>query len=123
MAPVTDELQLIGLVTRHVMLGLRRFLSGGCAIPIWPSRRCTVGADISRAWNHFLDRHRKGHGDRGDLRRGELRSRSRGGREWTGTLEKVLNAKGFENVVMKEEYELSSPLNVVAGLDHGIGRP
>ena len=56
----------------------------------------TVGADISRAWNHFLDRHSQGK---------EIAE------AYSGNPGEDLKAKDFEDVVMKEEYEFSSPFN------------
>ena len=70
-----------------------------------------VGSDISRAWNHFIERHPEAL----DV------ARQYGGRDcqpnaeiaavWEQHLRKLLKAKAFEDIVMKEEFEFTTPLN------------
>ena len=71
----------------------------------------SVGMDISRAWNRFIQEHPQA------LRIAE----TYGGPDcepdvgvaqaWRATLERMLKAKDFEDVVIREQYEFRSPLN------------
>ena len=70
-----------------------------------------VGADISRAWSHFILKYPKalelaveygGENAEPDL---EIAG------EWQKHLGKILKVKEFEDIVMKEEYEFQTPLN------------
>ena len=72
----------------------------------------SVGADISRAWNHFLEEH---------PRAVDIAEKYGGanceppdpylGYAWMKVLENILKAKDFKDVVVKEEFEFNSPLN------------
>ena len=69
----------------------------------------TVGADISRAWKHFLAQHPKAIEIAENYGGGNCAPDTEVGEVWTRTLEKLLKAKDFDDIVMKEEYEFTSP--------------
>ena len=68
-----------------------------------------VGADISRAWNHFIERYPDALKVAGG---GNCKPDPDIAAVWEQHLSKVLKSKPFEDVVMKEEFEFTSPLNV-----------
>ena len=71
----------------------------------------SVGNDIGRAWNHFIKENpealkiSEAYGGPNCEPHPEI------GKLWTQTLEKILKAKDFEDVVVKEEFEFNTPLN------------
>jgi hypothetical protein len=91
------------------------FFLGGMRNPDLAVRKMhmvrTVGADISRAWNYFLEEHPKALEIAENYGGGNCAPDPEVGEAWTKTLEKLLKAKEFDDVVMKEEFEFTSPLN------------
>ena len=70
----------------------------------------SVGNDIGRAWNHFIKENpealkiAEAYGGPNCEPHPEI------GKLWTQTLEKILKAKDFEDVVVKEEFEFNTKL-------------
>ena len=70
-----------------------------------------VGADISRAWTHFLQKHPRALDLATEYGGGNCEPDLEIASEWEKHLGKILKVKEFEDIVMKEEYEFRTPLN------------
>ena len=70
-----------------------------------------VGSDISRAWNHFIARHPKALEVARDYGGGDCQPDLEVASIWEQHLRKLLKAKPFEDIVMKEDFEFTTPLN------------
>lgn len=70
-----------------------------------------MGADISRAWRHFTEQNPKALDIAETYGGGNCEPDATIGEAWTRVSEKLLKAKEFDDVVMKEEFEFNTPLN------------
>ena len=70
-----------------------------------------VGADISRAWNHFIQQNPKALEIAETYGGGNCQPDEAIGKAWTKVMERLLKAKDFDDVVVKEEFEFNTPLN------------
>ena len=71
----------------------------------------SVGADIARAWNHFVEQNPKALDIASTYGGGNCEPDKEVGEAWTKVLEKLLKAKDFEDIIVKEEFEFTTPLN------------
>ena len=71
-----------------------------------------VGSDISRAWNHFIERHPEALKVAKDYGGGHCLPDPEIAAVWEQHMAKLLKSRPFEDIVMKEEFEFTSPLNV-----------
>jgi hypothetical protein len=71
----------------------------------------SVGMDISRAWNRFIKDNPKALDIASTYGGPDCKPDLETANNWRATLEKMLKAKEFEDVIIREDYEFRTPLN------------